>query len=160
MKWRSLEKDFGIGSLLSMRDQGLSNAEIAERLEVSKNTIYRLIGKQPPGIRKPRKVKKAPPPLPQQPVIPFTERLAAARTVSEPTPVVEKEPEWTDGFKVMARKIKAESAYARYIIDGMEHKVTVSSKSPQTAMEFTADELAEYIDELMNVLDLMGGDAR
>ena len=48
-KGRKLTDDVSIEELLLMRDEeGLSNYEIAMRVGVAKNTIYRLIGKQPP----------------------------------------------------------------------------------------------------------------
>ena len=170
MKGHSIEKEIGIDGLLAMRESGMSNAEIAAAIDVSVQSILRLIGKQPAGLRKPRKKKDVPlPPVEvretaPRPVIPFSERLAASRAISElktdQAPAAAPEPEWTEGFKVMARKIKAESATARYVIDGIAHTVTMTHKSPQSVMEFTAEDLAAYIDELMNVLDLMGGEAR
>lgn len=54
---RALYKDIDPGSLIEMRNSGMSNAEIAGALDVSYNTILRLIGKQPRGCRKPSGVK-------------------------------------------------------------------------------------------------------
>jgi transcriptional regulator with XRE-family HTH domain len=49
---RKLTDDVSIEELLRMREEeGLSNYEIAQRVGVAKNTIYRLIGKQPPHVR-------------------------------------------------------------------------------------------------------------
>lgn len=47
MRGRALYKDMDRGELLAMREQGMSNREIADSLAVSYQTIYRLIGKQP-----------------------------------------------------------------------------------------------------------------
>lgn len=51
-KGRKLLDDVSREELLRMREEeGLSNWEIGMRLGVSKQTIYRIIGKQPPHIR-------------------------------------------------------------------------------------------------------------
>ena len=49
---RKLTDDVSIEELMRMREEeGLSNYEIAQRVGVARNTIYRLIGKQPPHVR-------------------------------------------------------------------------------------------------------------
>lgn len=60
----SIMHEVSISELMHLRDQRLSNREIAEKLDCSVETVYRLIGKQPPGIRAPRRTKK---PLPARP---------------------------------------------------------------------------------------------
>lgn len=53
-----LSDSVSLSELRHMREvEGLSNAEIAERLNVSVTIIYRYLGKQPPGMRKPYKWK-------------------------------------------------------------------------------------------------------
>lgn len=48
----SILKDVSVGELLHMReDEGMSNQQIADSLDVSYKTILRLIGKQPPQVR-------------------------------------------------------------------------------------------------------------
>ena len=49
-----LLNEISIDELLTLRNEGYSNAEIAEFLEVTPNTIWRLIGKNPPGIGRTR----------------------------------------------------------------------------------------------------------
>lgn len=44
-------RDLSKEELMHMREEGLSNAEIAERLDVSAQTVYARIGKNPPEIR-------------------------------------------------------------------------------------------------------------
>lgn len=48
---RKLTDDVSMDELLQMRQDGMSNQEIANRLGVSKATIYRHLGAQPKGIR-------------------------------------------------------------------------------------------------------------
>lgn len=45
-----LTDEVDISSLMHLRDEGYSNAEIAEQLGVCKMTVYRYIGKQPKEI--------------------------------------------------------------------------------------------------------------
>lgn len=49
--YKPLYKDLSKSELLSMRESGMSNREIADSLAVSYNTVLRLIGKQPNGLR-------------------------------------------------------------------------------------------------------------
>ena len=72
----SIIHDVSCSELMHLRGQGLSNREIAEKLDCSKQTVYRLIGKQPEGIRAPRRTKDKPMPVVHET---FTERLAKMR---------------------------------------------------------------------------------
>ena len=48
---RKLTDDVSMDELLQMRQDGMSNQEIANRLGVSKATVYRHLGARPKGIR-------------------------------------------------------------------------------------------------------------
>lgn len=81
--YRPLKDSVSMSEMLHMREElGMGNYEIAEKLGVSKNTVYRYIGPQPEGLRRNRR-KDAPelPPVEEtcapEPVMSFTERLAA-----------------------------------------------------------------------------------
>lgn len=49
---RGFMKDMDKTTLLKMRDDGMTNAEIAVSLGCSKQTIYNLIGSMPPEMRR------------------------------------------------------------------------------------------------------------
>ena len=51
---KALYKDMDRAELLKMREQGMSNQEIADALSVHYSTVLNLIGKQPRGIRSSR----------------------------------------------------------------------------------------------------------
>lgn len=56
---RRLSKDVDMTTLYSMRDQGMSNQEIADTLGVSYMTILRYIGKNPNRAKRSTSVRKA-----------------------------------------------------------------------------------------------------
>ena len=63
---RKLTDDVSMDELLQMRQDGMSNQEIANRLGVSKATVYRHLGPQPKCIRYSR-MKVDAPAMPAQP---------------------------------------------------------------------------------------------
>lgn len=56
----SVTKDVSCTEMYHMRDQGMSNRDIAEKLDCSISTVYGMIGKQPKGIRAKRRTKPLP----------------------------------------------------------------------------------------------------
>lgn len=55
MGYRKIDNEVSISELLAMREEGLTNNEIAERLDVSAAWVWKRIGAA--GIRKPRERK-------------------------------------------------------------------------------------------------------
>lgn len=83
----SVMRDVSVSEMLHMREvQRMSNREIAEKLDCSTVTVYKAIGRQPEGIRAPRRTKEKP--VMAQPVAheTFTERLAKMRGEETVTP--------------------------------------------------------------------------
>jgi transposase len=60
---KKLASSVSISELLAMREQGLTNYQIAERLGVTYRTIVSYIGKQPKGLRAPMGSRKRTKPL-------------------------------------------------------------------------------------------------
>ena len=80
-------RDVSVSEMLHMREvQHMSNREIAEKLDCSKATVYKMIGAQPEGIRAPRRTKDKS--IMVQSVVhePFTARLAKMRGEENVTP--------------------------------------------------------------------------
>lgn len=84
MKGRAFHKDVSVSELMTLREQGLTNQQIADRLGVSYITIRRAISPQPDGLKAKPKRKAAPlppvgnTPLPDMPHESFAERLEKA----------------------------------------------------------------------------------
>lgn len=180
---KKLSNSVSVSELMHMREElGMTNKQIAERLGISYMTVKRYIGNQPEGMRAAPKRKEKPLPpvetvaVEPAPVLSFTERLAAMQekqgvpTVTyevtaadlalleeTATPAVEEELEWNEGFKITSQTIRAESASARYTIDNMERTVKMTYKSSAGHKVFTKKELEDYIEELMQVAQLMEG---
>lgn len=89
MRGKSLIKDVSVNELLALREQGLTNAEIAKKMDVHYTSVHRLIGPQPDGLRKKpgRKVKPLPPvgdkPIPEMPHKSFAERCEEMKERNE-----------------------------------------------------------------------------
>ena len=47
----SVARDIGCSEMYHMRDQGMSNRDIAEKLDCSISSVYKMIGVQPKGLR-------------------------------------------------------------------------------------------------------------
>ena len=107
---RSVLSDVSISELLSMRDSGMSNQEIADSLGCSYYTVLRLIGKQPKEMRK--------------------EYTRIADTPSEkpkPAQVFKEEEEFIPASLVLAeRTVVLQGEVGRYEIDTYKSSVSIS----------------------------------
>lgn len=75
---RSLNKSISVSELKHLREEGLTNQQIADRCGCAYSTVHRLIGPQPDGLRKKYEHRKPLPPLTEEPNAPvksFTQRL-------------------------------------------------------------------------------------
>ena len=179
-----LTDSVSVSELLTMREKGMSNKEIAKSLDVSPATIYAYIGKQPPELHLPcghagaiakrereayehqRKEERAA----QREANKIWEEQFAALTAEQPVvvspipAVAEEEPSindvkhekpWDGGLKVISRITHAESADWRYTIDTSNGTVKVSNKITGKCTCVDDQELRNYIDELNGILDLL-----
>lgn len=130
--FRSLLDDVSVDELLRMRhEEELSNQEIADRLDVNRQTIYRYIGPQPKGMRKYR--SKGVVCRPQKPVAKEEENIAVGLVISN-------------------RTITAEGADMEYQIDFSRKTVRMHKKSaPNFYWVFTLEELSRALPELQAV---------
>jgi hypothetical protein len=75
---RSLDKSISVSELKHLREEGLTNQQIAERCGCAYSSVHRLIGPQPDSLRKKYEHHKPLPPLTEEPKTPvksFTQRL-------------------------------------------------------------------------------------
>lgn len=106
--YMSMYGQVSCGEMLHMREsEGMSNREIAERLDCSTATVYKMIGKQPEGIRAPRRTKKKPVVVHET----FTQRLEKMRPTEEP--IVASQPN-EDALDVL-RLVFGQDAVRQYL---------------------------------------------
>ena len=76
----ALIKNVSISELLHMREQGMTNAQIAQKVGVSNRTIINYLGRQPKGLRKKRECKAKPlPPVGENVIIEIPHKSFAER---------------------------------------------------------------------------------
>ena len=133
---RKLTDDVSIGELLRMREEeGLSNYEIAQRVGVARNTIYRLIGKQPNGIRTPEGLRTT-----------VNGRIDRGIAVREP-----KEDELIAAALVMEiRVVRLIGHGTRYEVNEVNGEVLVI-RNDETAFKLEREELDDFINELQAI---------
>lgn len=90
---RKLLKDIDITTMYRMREHGMSNPEIAERLGVSAVTVWNHIGKQPPK-KELERLKEEHAPKPVSAVDRFNDRLAKTEEIRKrrTTPLMIEQP--------------------------------------------------------------------
>lgn len=126
--YRPLSDSVSMSEMLHMREErGLSNKEIAAKLGIGASTVYRYIGNQPEGLRKPyrRKVEPELPPVEEtcepEPTMSFTERLVAMRSEEANTDVTEaQEHDVINHPKHYTREGAMESIDEMLLIFGVE----------------------------------------
>lgn len=129
---RGILKDFSKTELLRMREDGLSNREIADRIGCAYSTIYGILGKQPNGLR-------------------YSCQFAAPSSNEIlPDDQIEKFPS-----RVKVLKFTAVGAAGSYIIDIEDNIVTLESQ------ELLSEQLPDFIADLVSVgkmIEKMGRD--
>lgn len=127
MRGRSILDDVTIDELLQMREQGMTNAEIADALDVGVNTVVRYIGKQPKGLRKPYERK-------------------------EPRPVEPKHEETapTACLVVQNREIELHGLHGKYTVSCKEREVLASVNI------FEDMDVVISLDDIENIVKKLG----
>ena len=118
--------DISAEEMLRLREEeGLSNAEIAQRLDLHYATVHKYIGKQPEGIRAPMGSRKKPE------IVPRPETFITLKAHYE----------------------QYDGKYGKYSIDRCAKNVRVSLESPECALDKQG--LEEMISELLDVLKFL-----
>lgn len=137
MRGKSILHDVSVSELLTMRETGMSNYEIAEALEVSEATVYRLIGKNPKGTPRRRRTPEI---------------------VEMPIKQPQNKPEEIEAcLAVQHRSIECVGAYATYELDCMKQMVSVERGGEDGMIfEVSFDGLGELIKELSAIHRQLG----
>ena len=134
----SILKDVGIGELLRMREEGMSNQEIADSLDVGYQTILRLIGKQPAGTR-----KSCPDRTPRRKVT-HSETARPTQDVSAQACLV-----------VQDRTVMLKGTFAAYEIPVRKKCVEISCEHGNVSVPF--DKLDDFVAELSAIRRRLDG---
>lgn len=143
---RGFMKDMDKTTLLKMRDDGMTNAEIAVSLGCSKQTIYNLIGSMPPEMRRrifqengANNMKAA------------KERREGGYTVERKAPSMMPQREAEPVKAVLAVK-KTDTyltgAYKNYVVAADRSCIDVETEDGRTLLNIPADMLGTFIEEL------------
>lgn len=98
---KKLSASVNISELLAMREQGLTNYQIAERLGVTYRTIVSYIGKQPKGLRAPMGSRGIKPLMDAEPAKP-------EEATAEETPVLPERKSFSELLSEMQSRKAAE----------------------------------------------------
>lgn len=143
---RGFMKDMDKTTLLKMRDDGMTNAEIAVSLGCSKQTIYNLIGSMPPEMRRrifqengANNLKAA------------KERREGGYTVERKAPSMMPQREAEPVKAVLAVKkapIRLSGTFMHYTICPGREMIDVETEEGRTLIQVPADMLGTFIEEL------------
>lgn len=100
----NITSEISQNELLHLREDGMSNAEIAKSLDLSYATVLRMIGKQPPGMRRP------------------SSSTTFSTPVSKP---VYKDEEPEACLLVASRKVQLSGDFGEYVLDSENEMISV-----------------------------------
>lgn len=138
---RSLARDVDISTMMSMRDQGMSNPQIAERLGVTYKTVLKYIGKQPRGMPRNYRVNNF------DPVINPTDAPARAqdyKTVEKPV------------LRVVSTVSTLEGDTNKYVIDTSSGSVEISGLVNGLLDRQTLDSFLRELKEIRSIFNNVG----
>lgn len=157
---RALLKDVSIDELKQLREEGYSNREIADCLDVSEVTVYRYIGKMPKELKarryseaaKERECKrreKATHKAARQTMMPEGQTVTDGREIAPQT-------QQSAVLSVQVRTIELEGTVGHYAIRaGVNGKrmVTISTaEDADSAITINFDDLSDFAAEIMRIL--------
>lgn len=132
-----LEDDIDISTLLSMREEGMTNKQIAVACDCCVQTIYNYIGKMPKEIR-----KKA------------YERRTEQKKEDEKVVVErdDKEVESKKLLKVISTRETLEGYVCKYIVDSEKDTIEIDGVISGILDRETLDVFMNELDEIRNIL--------
>lgn len=125
MKGKNLMDEISVSELLQMREEGMSNQEIADALDVSYYTIVKYIGGAPKSVRKPRE---------------FHEDVAKKEAPPEVAPAC---------LVIQNKQIELHGVMGVYVVDCK--KKTVLAQFGETMLDIAFDKLGDVIGELQAI---------
>lgn len=144
---RKFIQDLSRSELMSMRETGMSNADIAQSLGCSVGTVYKLIGKQPPEMsranRSAARMDGTPQGKPRGGVEMESEIPKRAVLVVKPT---EPQP------------INLHGAFMDYFIPADRSRIDVETPEKRCLMQIPAEMLDTLIDELNAIRNNIGSE--
>ncbi len=166
---RSLKLDVDIQTLRSMREQGMTNKQIADNLGISVSTVYRYIGRKSQQVKY-DEIQNKPCPVPNPTGLVEKEPVTEEEIVEEPVlkeepveePVTEEEiveePKEAEPAKeglltVLSSKVKLQGSLCNYEIDSESGSIEmtdgiITGLLDQVTVERFLSELREVADTL------------
>lgn len=136
---RSFIKDLSKTELNTMRDNGMSNAEIARSLGCSPASVYNLIGAQPKEITR-RSCQESARARTSRPVQSTSHSIQSApAAVQEPTKAI---------LAVKSAPILLTGEFMDYVVSADKKTIDVETSAGRCLMQIPADKLALFITEL------------
>ena len=129
---RKLLSDLSIDELLGMRNSGMTNTDIANALDISYASVYRLIGKQPASMRASSHAAGLPPST-----LPSNQASSDSAT---------HEPE--AALIVEDRVLRLAGLFASYRVRVKDKEVDVYVSDDSIAMTVKFDELGAFASEI------------
>lgn len=141
---RKIMDDVTVAEMQKLREQGMSNQEIADSLECSYNSVVRFIGKQPKELRKKPERKREP----MQ-----TREWEITQNGVRPMPLPDlDEPLIPARLVVENHRTELVSANHRYAVDHKQATVEIDD-----VMILSAEELGDFIEELKAIQRKLNG---
>ena len=135
---KSLASEIDITELQTMRQNGMTNRQIADNIGVSQNTVYRYLGKQPAMLR----------------ATPGTYSAAVQKKKEEGNITVLPAPAKPGKLRIIAQTSIVAGKYHQYTIS-LPGCVTIAGSDNGNGLKLAKKDMEEYITELMEVYAMM-----
>lgn len=132
---RKLLNDLSIDELLGMRNSGMTNMDIANALDISYASVYRLIGKQPASMRASSHTADLPPSIPP------SNQVSSDGAAHEPEAALIVED----------RVLRLAGLFASYRVRVKDKEIDVYVNGDSVAMTVKFDELSAFASEIMAI---------